>query len=232
MNALKSAVIIIAVYGHKDCTIVTVGDAIASYLEKPDNYTKEICLIDRGDIATWWTHGASRPLLRVYKDRKRWRWFSAARGTTWATCLLLVSAAIIASGFRIGVGTSSITGNGGSPWNLTWGATDPKAMIDGSYSLPHDGTKGLLVSLLLANCPQALLSFLYLLYNGLMSSLLLAKEWSSYASRRKGLRVSTRDGPYQRSTYYLHLPPDIPFRYFASQRCSIGLSHKAYSLPA
>lgn len=35
--------------------------------------------------------------------------------------------------------------------------------------------------ILLVNLPQVLLSFLYLTYNGLFTSMLLAKEWSEFA---------------------------------------------------
>lgn len=221
MNALKSMVMFVTVYGQRESTIVTVGDAIASYLHKPNDYTQRRCLIDRGDIVIWGTHGASKPLLRVYQDDKSSRWFSAVSKARWATCLLLISATIIASGFLVGMGVSSIKYNDGSPWSLGWGAIDTNAMFQGSYSLPQDGSRGLIVSVLLANCPQALVSFLYLLYNSLLTSLLLAKEWTTYASQRKGLRVTTRDGLYQRSTYYLHLP----FRYSIPLLCISAVLH-------
>lgn len=222
MNALKSVVMFITLYGQKKSTLVTVGDAIASYLDRPDDYTTKRCLIDRGDMGTWRKHGASKPMSRVYQDGKGSRWFSAVRSTVWVACLLLVSAAIIASGFLIGMGVSSIKASGASsPWSLGWGAIDPNAMIQGSYSLPQDGTRGLIVSVLLANCPQALVSFLYLLYNSLLTSLLLAKEWTTYNSRCKGLRVTTRSGLYQRSTYCLHLP----FRYSIPLLCTSAILH-------
>jgi hypothetical protein len=65
--------------------------------------------------------------------------------------------------------------------------------------------KGLLATTLFANLPQAILSFLYLTYNGLFSCMLGAYEWSRFARVRKPLRVSRPVGK-QRSTYYLQLP--------------------------
>ncbi|KAI7276321.1 hypothetical protein KC345_g6807 [Hortaea werneckii] len=78
--------------------------------------------------------------------------------------------------------------------------------------LPQLGSAGLVLSVLLANLPQAIVSFLYLTYNGLFTCMCLAHEYSQYglAGRKKPLRVTTPHGQ-QRSTYYLQLP----FRYAA-----------------
>ena len=59
--------------------------------------------------------------------------------------------------------------------------------------------------ILLANAPQVILSFLFLTYNGLFSSMLLMEEWSGFAHERKALRVSWPVG-VQRSTFWLQLP--------------------------
>lgn len=60
-------------------------------------------------------------------------------------------------------------------------------------------------AVIVANLPQVMLSFLYLLFNGLLTAMLAAREWSHYAQERKPLRVSTPKG-MQRSTYFLSLP--------------------------
>ena len=59
--------------------------------------------------------------------------------------------------------------------------------------------------ILLVNLPQAVLSFLYLTYNALFTSMLLAEEWSGFAHQRKTLRVTCPVGK-QRSTFWLQLP--------------------------
>ena len=64
---------------------------------------------------------------------------------------------------------------------------------------------GLIATVLFANLPQGILSFLYLMYNGLFSCVLGAHEWSLFAKSRKPLRVTAPIGK-QRSTYYLQLP--------------------------
>ncbi|RMJ27653.1 hypothetical protein PHISP_01505 [Aspergillus sp. HF37] len=58
---------------------------------------------------------------------------------------------------------------------------------------------------LLANTPQLLFSTLYLLCNGLLTSMLAVAEYNDFATQRKPLRVSWPKGQ-QRSTYYLSLP--------------------------
>jgi hypothetical protein len=58
---------------------------------------------------------------------------------------------------------------------------------------------------LMANLPQTIISFLYLTYNGLFTSMLAEREWARYTIKRAPLRVTVpRLG--QRSTYFLHLP--------------------------
>jgi len=83
-------------------------------------------------------------------------------------------------------------------YELGFGTVDTKSLV--SLQLP-----GLLTTVLLANLPQGILSFLYLTYNGLFSCVLGAHEWSRFAYSRKPLRVTGPVG-HQRSTYYLQLP--------------------------
>jgi hypothetical protein len=85
--------------------------------------------------------------------------------------------------------------------SLGFGAVDSRARIS-SASFPTS-----MVSLaLIANFPQVLLSFIYFAYNGLFTAMLMGHEWTSYASKRKGLRISRVPVGFQRSTYFLQLP--------------------------
>lgn len=85
-------------------------------------------------------------------------------------------------------------------WSLGYGG-------DSSETEIHlDSLSGQLIPMILiANLPQVLLSFLYLTYNALFTSMLLAEEWSGFAHERKTLRVTCPVGK-QRSTYWLQLP--------------------------
>ena len=87
-------------------------------------------------------------------------------------------------------------------WDLGYGAVSPESLIQ--LYLPQNG-KSLMLSILLANVPQVLLSFLYFTYNGLFSCMLLVDEWSGFAREPKTLRVTSPVGK-QRSSYWLQVP--------------------------
>ena len=63
----------------------------------------------------------------------------------------------------------------------------------------------LLPSVLIANSPQLLGSYIFLGFNYLLTCMLTGHEWISYSQRRQTLRV-TRPAGEQRSTYFLQLP--------------------------
>ena len=92
-------------------------------------------------------------------------------------------------------------------WELGFGAVRSECLID--IRFPR-GQGGIIAPILLANAPQAILSFLFLTYNGLFSSMLLMEEWSGFAHERKALRVSWPVG-VQRSTFWLQLPYKYAF---------------------
>jgi hypothetical protein len=91
-------------------------------------------------------------------------------------------------------------------WSLGFGQVHGEALIAGwaLESLTSE-TSAITANILIANLPQALLSFLYLTLNGLLTSMFLADEWSHFAKERKSLRVSSPTG-LQRKTYFLQLP--------------------------
>ena len=74
-----------------------------------------------------------------------------------------------------------------------------------NIGIPGTGPKGLLLNILLANLPQVILSFLYMMYNGVFTCMLLSHEWNMFGYRQRPLRVTTPSGK-QRSTYWLQLP--------------------------
>ena len=111
---------------------------------------------------------------------------------------------LIVAGALLGIGLD----NGGLTdrslshlWQMGYGAVTGDSMLDWDL----EGSSGLHLNALVANLPQVVLSFLFLLYNGLFTSMLLADEWNGYARERKPLRVTDPKGS-QRSTYRLQLP--------------------------
>jgi hypothetical protein len=90
-------------------------------------------------------------------------------------------------------------------FSLEFGAVEPRALI--RRERRNDGWPTNIMGLvLIANSPQVILSFVYLLYNGLFTAMLTGHEWMSYAFKKKGLRISGKPSDSQRSTYFLQLP--------------------------
>lgn len=83
-------------------------------------------------------------------------------------------------------------------WSLGLGTVTTESLV----RLEIEST---VLTIIIANSPQLILSFLYLTYNGLFTCMLLADEWNDYAHHRKALRVTSPAG-HQRSTYRLQLP--------------------------
>ena len=61
------------------------------------------------------------------------------------------------------------------------------------------------MTVLVANLPQVLLSYLYVTFNASFTCMLAGREWMQYSWKRQPLRVTSPVG-VQRSTYYLQLP--------------------------
>ena len=98
-------------------------------------------------------------------------------------------------------------------WSIGIGKVTSKSLLH----LPH---RALIFTILLANSPQIVLSWLYVTLNGVMTSMLLADELNGYAHQRKTLRVTSPTGK-QRSTYRLQ----IPYVYGVPLLVTFGLLH-------
>lgn len=103
-------------------------------------------------------------------------------------------------------------------WSLGFGTVTAESIIPPTWQT--SGSWGLLLTVLISNSPQLVLSFLYLTYNSLFTCMLLAAEWRGYAHERKALRVSSASGK-QRSTYWLQLP----YRYSIPLLVASGTLH-------
>lgn len=97
-------------------------------------------------------------------------------------------------------------------WKIGFGTVNGKNLLDINTSL--------MGSVLLANSPQVLLSYLYLAFNALYTNMFIAQEWGKYYYHRKSLRVTAPIGQ-QRDTYWL----SVPFRYAIPMTVLSGLFH-------
>lgn len=201
-NVVKTLCMLLVLRHQTSAPLVTLGDAIESFLSHRDETTAGMCLAEKKDFSsTTWI-----PSARVHTN-KHYRWFSSASLNRWLLCNVLCISTLVVAGSLLAIGLSNknlLSRNIAYLWRMGFGAVTSESMA--SLSVPgSNGSSGILLIVLIANAPQALLSFLFLTYNGLFTCMLLAEEWSGYAHKRKSLRVTVPVGN-QRSTYRLQLP--------------------------
>jgi len=176
----------------------TVGDALASYLERPDNTTVGWCLMGGKQVKSW-REGKLEQHQQVFHDSFRSkRLFSATSKTRWYTTIGLC---VLYLGVGIGLyfacmGEAGHTFTKSQIWALGIGSVTAGTTL---------GDLGLIPDILFANSFQLALSATYLLYNSLYTAQCGAIEWASYTIKRRPLRVTYPRGQ-QRSTYWLQLP--------------------------
>lgn len=97
---------------------------------------------------------------------------------------MLVGAGLLAGAIR----SINSYGDGTSPWSFKMGQATNAVL---SSSLADSSVIG---AVLVANLPQLIISSIYVLYNSILTSMLLGLEWSKFSSERCHLRVSTPQG--------------------------------------
>lgn len=160
--------------------------------------------------------------LSLYRNKSRktsgTHWFQAAEESRWMPILIVTAISLSLGGVSLAIsldtlGQKSTSTSLRSLWNIGFGKVDNRAIVD----MP---SIGLLSAVALSNTPQALFSVIYLVYNNLLTCMLMEHEWNDYAHYRKPLRVSSPRGT-QRSTYWLQLP----YSYALPLVAASGLSH-------
>ncbi|MCJ1283445.1 hypothetical protein MMC26_002774 [Xylographa opegraphella] len=210
-NFIKAILMAYLAFGLTASPMMTIGDAIASFLNDTDGSTKGCCLHSRREFEALvddldnsdgpkWVHGPRQWTM----NRKRW--FSASSKTRWMFFFMLYFSAIVGCVTLLAYGIVHIVGpkDISTLWNLGLGAVHTGTLIN--WSIPSTGSAGLIGCVLLANLAQPILSFLYFLYNGLFTCMLAELEWSNLIWVKKGVRVSNKPQGDQRSSYFLQLP--------------------------
>ena len=237
-NAIKLITMAIVAYsGTIDRPLMTVGDAIVSFMTAPDRTTKDMSLRSREDIVQcmwkyrrWKTNnpGKSRVEYPDYPDLwkpheaqiwqypKSLKWANAASSVRWTWAVLFYLACLITTIGLLGRAIGFFQGDKSASTlaALGFGHPNSQTMINGwAISSMSNKAAAIVLSVLVANSPQLILSLLYFSINGLCTSMSLANEWSqlsvsSALKNRHGaktLRCSNPEGQ-QRSTYFLQLP--------------------------
>ena len=175
-----------ALYNVRAPTLVTFGDAVASFLNKPDQFTQGMCLQNKRQIAKVLRYLRKRgkvqpnppiPPMR-YRRLHRQRWFAAASMKRWSVTLGLISCALAVSCFLLALGVRGVEQySPRSPFALGendslqrclhtltrqsegFGKADVRMFISSGFVAR--GAEGLMKAILLANLPQTILSVRY-----------------------------------------------------------------------
>ncbi|KAL8903197.1 MAG: hypothetical protein Q9207_004090 [Kuettlingeria erythrocarpa] len=209
-NFAKVICMFLTLWRHDVSAIMTLGDAIQSFLDRPEpcaqgSYTRSdgsVRLLkdwpDDALVIQSLTHEAVKKVTReTFGDYvnnpklKRWRpraqiWCGAASFDRWVLCL---------SFNFIVVQGHSVT------WTDLRNADLGEPVGNNIFSMDIS----LAATVVIANIPQIILSYVYILFNSLYTCMLAGHEWTQFAKHRKTLRVTSPVGA-QRSTFWLQLP--------------------------
>ncbi|KAE8395166.1 hypothetical protein BDV23DRAFT_195384 [Aspergillus alliaceus] len=150
-------------------SILTTGDAVASFIQRPDESTRGQCLLTKEAVEKLHYRLEYKPSYTI----------------AIAACisLLIYSLTTIFDKSRV--------------WTMGFSAINSQTLIrlrwDHNPNREHP-------------LRQLIFSLIYFTFNPIFTATALASEWSRYANRRKGLRVSGHPESAQRSSYFVSLP--------------------------
>ncbi|KAF2155062.1 hypothetical protein K461DRAFT_107278 [Myriangium duriaei CBS 260.36] len=212
-NVIKLACLLVTLLSVRFDPLITIGDAIESFLAIPDRTTEGHGLLEASNIATWTKARISRTPIPTtpapWKPRRR-RLIAAISRRRWWSCTIAFILALVLSTSLLGAGLHSLSTSSITASVLTLGLGRPIPEQTLSYTpntSPSESISSFTPNVLITNLPQLLLSALYLLYNDIATRLRLAQEWSAYYLRPRALRVSHAPRASQRAPPFLQLPP-------------------------
>ncbi|KAI6084678.1 hypothetical protein F4821DRAFT_279952 [Hypoxylon rubiginosum] len=207
---IKSFQCTIIIWKLRHPSLVTLGDALESFITRPDHQTRNLTSLDITDswrLETrrrryWYPNNTSNLVAEV--KARRWRYSnrrvkSLISRTEWAKPYGFISFSFIALMVAL---IASLQSNDFQLLGLdSFGHSNENRVT----KLGAGGYNEYLTPLLLSNVPQLLLSFCYFSYNALFTRLQVEKEWNSYSLVPQPLRVSYPKGE-QVSSFRLQLP--------------------------
>ena len=103
-NFVKVCCMVMVIARSREPTLVTLGDAMDSFLRAPDPTTMGICFADRPYIKREWSRGGWRAEPRQWKQKEVQRWWTSVSKTRWITCIFFCSIIVIAAGVSLRLG--------------------------------------------------------------------------------------------------------------------------------
>ncbi|KXH37721.1 hypothetical protein CNYM01_11325 [Colletotrichum nymphaeae SA-01] len=198
-NFAKGVLMLFVAFGMgEEDPLMTIGDAVTSFLEDQDESTADMCLKSKDHfVAQHWSKG---PIQYDFKPQRK---SVAVSPGAWFLCFLLYFGLIIACASLLVGGLNHMSG-GGEIIKLGLGAMQTKTILN-----TGDMSQGsILANILPVNTPQIILSLIYFTYNAQYTSISLITEWDRFGNEKeaKSLRVSSTRRGAQRDTYFLQLP--------------------------
>jgi hypothetical protein len=204
-NIVKIVGIYFAIRMRSSGHLITAGDAIASFLERPESSTKGKCTLTRPQLCSCNYYGTIKPWQVVQKASI----VVLGGARAWSTTIVYVIKPLYetkSNGISISSLFLSIAALAAaiyaSPDVGQWG-TASKTIVP--FTSATFDARGVLIVAFLANLPQVGLSLLYFSINRVCTSICFSMEWNQYTHYRKGLRVTHPTGK-QRGTHFLQLP--------------------------
>ncbi|CAG8277921.1 unnamed protein product [Penicillium salamii] len=194
--------------------LLTIGDAVASFLTLPDPNTLGICWMTKLDLKRKGYSWRDQTLLKG-KLKAPCIWIRAAKLWRKLIVLILWISCIIYVFYQLGIFAHNWCPDAESDCSAIRSWTtgiDTGTTRNGAFKLweAYYTESSVVELVLISNLPQLFLTFSYHFYNSVLTSILAEAEYSSYGTQRKGLRVSRpQDNSALRSTYWL----SVPFRY-------------------
>lgn len=205
-NMVKFSVIYYFLRTSAEPVLATIGDGIASFLERPDPFTAKRPFLNRNAARNYRKASESKS-VKYQNPIHTLRWWRAPSLPRWTITLSLCTTAIAIT-IHLLREAAAIQ----NPFS-SFGSFNEEAVLNifpwGQYTTLKAGdfssNKILIAMVAVANIPQVLVSFLYFAYNTVYTSMVSADEWSRFTTQRKTLRTTDPVG-LQRSTYWLSLP--------------------------
>ncbi|KAI0468367.1 hypothetical protein F4859DRAFT_524623 [Xylaria cf. heliscus] len=205
------------VLARKENVLSTLGDAIASFIQEPDETTKDMCLATKYDFPRKIisSSGRAEEKSRFHSHPRAWKmsekhWMSAATWPQWACLIFLYIAFLIGLYTSLGLLVTSLKHRHFALTlsffrSLGFGSVSELTFLN--VKLPRGDPVGLILNVLIINSPQLLFSIMYSVYSAIITTFLVQREFSLMYTRahRKALRVSEPVG-IQRSSYFISLP--------------------------
>ncbi|EEP83034.1 predicted protein [Uncinocarpus reesii 1704] len=202
-NVLKIVAMLYILFRFKaEELITTVGDAAMSFLQIEDQTTHHMCLANKRHLYRFWSW---RRDPQPYTSSPG-RWHRAVSKTRWVAFSLffILCLAVVVLGFAMGfiflreknpsIMESGIRGL----WDMGFGIVNETALI-------YISSESLIKTAITANVAQVCLAVIWTWYNGIICSMFISADWSTFAFKGQTLMVGSPTGS-QRGTWLLGLP--------------------------